>query len=96
MAVTIQIDYDQTAMGIPPVTSVVFLIAKSSSSYPFPTLSGSVQHVFHHVVIKIRHLFLRPAAACLTSILLETGVGANDCSRDQRLNVPSEARRSSR
>jgi hypothetical protein len=39
---------------------------------------GSVQHVFHHVVIKIRQLFLRPAA-CLTSILLETGVGANDC-----------------
>jgi hypothetical protein len=34
----------------------------------------------------------------LTSTLLKTGVGANDCkcSRDQRLNVPSEARRSSR
>jgi hypothetical protein len=40
-------------------------------------LSG-VQHVFHHVVIKIRQLFLRPAT-CLTSTLLETGVGANDC-----------------
>jgi hypothetical protein len=54
---------------------------------------GSVQHVFHDVVIKIRQLFLQPAA-CLTSTLLETGVGANDCkrSRDQRLNVPSEAR----
>jgi hypothetical protein len=37
----------------------------------FPPLS--VQHVFHHVVIKIRQLFLRPAA-CLTSTLLETGV----------------------
>jgi hypothetical protein len=50
---------------------------------------------FHHVVIKIRYLFLRPAA-CMTSTLLETGVGANDCkcSRDQQLNVPSEARRS--
>jgi hypothetical protein len=62
-------------------------------------LSGvaSVQHVFHHVAIKIRQLFLR-LAACLTSTLLETGVGADDCkcSRDQRLNVPSEARRSSR
>jgi hypothetical protein len=35
---------------------------------------------------------------CLTSTVLETGVGANDCkcNRDQRLNVPSEARRSSR
>jgi hypothetical protein len=33
-------------------------------------------------------------AACLMSTLLETGVGANDCecSRDQRLDVPSEAR----
>jgi hypothetical protein len=52
---------------------------------------------FHHVVIKIRQLFLRPAAY-LTSTPLETGVGANDCKchRDQRLNVPSEARRSSR
>jgi hypothetical protein len=41
-------------------------------------------------------IFLRPAA-CLTSTLLETGVGANDCkcNWDQRLNVPSEARRSS-
>jgi hypothetical protein len=44
-------------------------------------------------VIKIRQLFLRPAA-CLTSTLLETGVGANDCkcSRGQHLNVPSESR----
>jgi hypothetical protein len=41
--------------------------------------------------------FLRPAA-CLTSTLLETGVDANDCkcSRDQQLNVPSKAQRSSR
>jgi hypothetical protein len=48
---------------------------------------------FHHVVIKIRQLFLR-TAACLMSTLLETGVGSNDykCNRDQRLNVPSEAR----
>jgi hypothetical protein len=48
---------------------------------------------FHHVVIEIRQLVLRPAA-CLMSTLLETGVGANDCkcSRDQQLNVPSEAR----
>jgi hypothetical protein len=55
----------------------------------------SVQHAFHHVVIKIRQLFLRPAA-CLTSTLHETGVGANDCkcSRAQRLNVPSEAPKS--
>jgi hypothetical protein len=52
---------------------------------------------FSKCVIKNRQLFLRPAA-CLTSILLETEVGANDglCSRGQQLNVPSEARRSSR
>jgi hypothetical protein len=54
---------------------------------------GSVQHVLHHVLVKIQQLFLRPTA-CLTSTLLGTGVGANDykCSRDQQLNVPSEAR----
>jgi hypothetical protein len=50
----------------------------SSSSYPYPTKWGGVQHVFYHVVIKIRQLFLRPAA-CLTSTLLEIGVGANHC-----------------
>jgi hypothetical protein len=52
----------------------------------FPTLipiSGVVQHVFHHVVIKIRQLFLR-LAACLTSIflgstLLKTSVGDHNC-----------------
>jgi hypothetical protein len=70
-----------------------------SSSFFFLPLStkGSVQHVFDHVVIKIRELFLRPAA-CLMSTLLETGVGANDCkcSWDQQLKVPYEARRSSR
>jgi hypothetical protein len=60
-------------------------------------LSGVGTTCIHHVVIKIRSLFLRPAA-CLTSTLLETGVDANDCkySRDQQLTVPSEARRSSR
>jgi hypothetical protein len=58
---------------------------------------GTYNMFFHHVVIKIRQLFLRPAV-CLTSTLLETGVGANDCkfNRDQRLNMPSKARRSSR
>jgi hypothetical protein len=58
-------------------------------------LSGVGTTCFHYVVIKIRHLFLRPAA-CLTSTLLETGVGANDCKcgRDQQLNVPSEVRSS--
>jgi hypothetical protein len=60
-------------------------------------LSGVGTTCFHHVVIKIRQLFLRPTA-CLTSTLLETGVDTNDCkySRDQQLNVPSDARRSSR
>jgi hypothetical protein len=52
---------------------------------------GSIQHVFHHVVIKIRQLFLRPSF-CLTSTLLETGVGANDCkcSWDQRPNTNTD------
>jgi hypothetical protein len=60
-------------------------------------LSGVGTTCFYFVVIKILHLFLRPAA-CLTSTLLETGVHANDskCSQDQQLNVPFEARRSSR
>jgi hypothetical protein len=64
-----------------------------SAAFPRPTKWGRYNMFFHHVVIKIRHLFLRPAA-CLTSTLLETKVGANDCkcSRDQQLNVPSEAR----
>jgi hypothetical protein len=50
--------------------------------------SGIGTTCFHHVVIKIRRLFLRPTA-CLTSTLLETGVDANDCkcNRDQQLNV---------
>jgi hypothetical protein len=62
----------------------------STSSYPYI-------HIFHHVVIKIQQLFLR-TAACLTSTLLETEVSANDCkcSQNQQLNVPAEARSSSR
>jgi hypothetical protein len=28
IALTPEIDYDQTAMGLPPVTSAIFLIAK--------------------------------------------------------------------
>jgi hypothetical protein len=57
----------------------------------FPHLVGSVQHVFHHVVIKIRQLFLR-RAACMTSTLHETGVGANDCkcSRDCLTYLPNK------
>jgi hypothetical protein len=64
----------------------------SSFSYPYPTKQGQYT-MFHRVVIKILQLFLQPAS-CLTLTLLETGVGANDCkcSRDQQLNVPSEAR----
>jgi hypothetical protein len=63
---------------------------KPSFFLPLSHYVGSVQHV----VIKIRHLFLR-SAACMTSTFLETGVDTNDCkcSRDQQLNVPSEARR---
>jgi hypothetical protein len=42
----------------------------------FPTLIPlNGVGTYFHVVIKIRQLFLRPAA-CLTSTLLETGVGA--------------------
>jgi hypothetical protein len=46
-----------------------YAIYYSLTAYPFPHWAGSVQHVFHHVVIKIRQLLLRPAA-CLTSTLL--------------------------
>jgi hypothetical protein len=76
-------------------------IVNSSSSYPYTTKWDPTyqlaQHVFNHVVLKIRQLILRPAAY-LTSTRLETGVDANDCkcSRDQRLKVTSDARRSSR
>jgi hypothetical protein len=66
----------------------------------FPTLiplSGVGITYFHHVMIKIQQLFLRLVAG-LTSTLFEAAVGTNDCkhSRDQRLNVPSKARRSLR
>jgi hypothetical protein len=37
-------------------------------------LSGAGTACFHNVVIRIRHFFLRPDV-CLTSTLLETGVG---------------------
>jgi hypothetical protein len=39
---------------------------------PLSLYVGSVQHVFHHVVIKIRKLFLRPAA-CLTTLSTDFG-----------------------
>jgi hypothetical protein len=72
---------------VPDTTLFFFLV---------PPKWGRYTHVFHHVMIKIPELFLRPVA-CLTSSLLETGVGANDCkcNQEQRLNVPSKARRSS-
>jgi hypothetical protein len=47
----------------------VRIFIKKSSSYPYPTKWGRYNIFFHHVVIKIRQLFLRPAA-CLTSTLL--------------------------
>jgi hypothetical protein len=67
----------------------------------FPThipLNGFGTTCRHHVVIKIRQLFLRQAYLfCLTSTLLETRMGANDCkSRHQQFNVLFEAWRSSR
>jgi hypothetical protein len=57
-----------------------------------------------HYVWSVQHNFLSccdkdfTTGACLTSTFLEIRVGANDCkcNRDQRLNVLSEARRSSR
>jgi hypothetical protein len=57
---------------------------------------GSVQHIFHRVVIDSAILLRH--AAFLTLPLLENVVGANDCkcSLDQQLNVPSEAWKSSR
>jgi hypothetical protein len=55
---------------------------------------GLYVYNMHNIVEK---QFLRPAA-CLTLTLLENGVGkmTAKCSRYQRLNVPSEAQRSSR
>jgi hypothetical protein len=53
------------------------MYASKSFSYLYPTKKGR-HNMFHHVVIKIRHLFLRPAAY-LTSTHLETGVDASDC-----------------
>jgi hypothetical protein len=43
--------------------------------YFFP---NATRDSYHYVVIKIRQLFLRPAA-CRTSILFETEVATNDC-----------------
>jgi hypothetical protein len=62
----------------------------SSSSFPFPTLSWVGTTCFSSYYDKDSAIFLRPAA-CLTSTLLENGVGANDCkcSRDQLLDVRS-------
>jgi hypothetical protein len=77
-----------------PDTKQKFKTRLNSSSYPYPTKWGRYNIIFNHVVIKIRQLFIRPAAY-LTSTPLETGVDANDCKcRGQRLNVSSEARRS--
>jgi hypothetical protein len=45
LALTPEIDCDQMAMGLPPVTSAVFLIAKSSS-YPYPTKWGRYNMFF--------------------------------------------------
>jgi hypothetical protein len=33
-------------------------------------MMGPVQHVFHHVVIKIRQLFLQPAARLMSTLLV--------------------------
>jgi hypothetical protein len=49
---------------------------RKSFSYPFSTVSEVGTTCFHHVVIKIRQLFIRPVT-CLNSILLETGVATN-------------------
>jgi hypothetical protein len=73
-----------------------WILVYSSFSYPYPT-EWCRYNMFFIMLIKIRQLYLRPVT-CLTWALLETEVGANDCKcrRDQRLNVPSKARRSSR
>jgi hypothetical protein len=80
------------------VMALSYYVFLSLSLFATLTLLSEVSTTcFYHVVIKIWQLFLRPAA-CLTLTLLETGVGANDrkCNRDQRLNVASETRRSSK
>jgi hypothetical protein len=54
-------------------TFIFFLKWKNFFSF-LPTISRVGAKCFHHVMIKIRQLFLRPAA-CLTSTHLETTVG---------------------
>jgi hypothetical protein len=58
------------------ILSLLFHLKYNPFSYPYPTKWGrrSVQHIYDYFMIKIRQLFLRPAA-CLTSNLIETGVG---------------------
>jgi hypothetical protein len=56
-----------------------------SFSYPYPTKWGWY-NIFFHLVIKIRQLFLRPAAF-LTSTLFETRLGANDCKCSQDISL---------
>jgi hypothetical protein len=67
-----------------------------SLSYPYPTKWGRY-NMFSSCCDKDSAIIFT-TGHLMTSTLLETGVGANDCksNRDQRLNVPSEARRSSR
>jgi hypothetical protein len=86
--------------GVCPVNKVSLIQVNDSHLLVLPTpipLSRVGSTCFHHVVLKIRQLFLRPAA-CLTSTLPETIAGDDDCkcSQDQRLNVPSESWRSSK
>jgi hypothetical protein len=47
-------------------------------SYPYPTKWGTNNMFLHHVVIKIRQLFLRPAASLMSTHPSYTGVSAND------------------
>jgi hypothetical protein len=66
----------------------------SSSSYTFPTKWARYNMFLPCCDHRFGNLFLR-SVPCLTSTFLGNGVGANDCkrSRDQRLNVLSEARK---
>jgi hypothetical protein len=69
----------------------------SSSLYPFPTLSGVCSTCFSSSCDEDSAIIFTNGHLSDVNFL-ETGVGANycKCSRNQLLNVPSQARRSSR
>jgi hypothetical protein len=83
--------------GMHRICHTIVLNVKHSDVYVARIFTAANVPWLAHVVKKSLQLFLRPNAY-LTSTLLGNRVGANDCkcSREQQLNVLSEARRNSR